>query len=287
MLNEGVIAGLIVMLCWGVGDFIQSIPIRSIGTPKTMYVRNILTILIVSNIGLYLYYQGQLSVTPLNLLIIVASSLFFILGYYMFMRGIEIGNLSVVSPISSSYSIITIILAIAILGESLPTVKLLLVCFMIVGVFLTSTDVKKIKNIRSEKGLKEALLSMVGLGLAFFTLGFASKHMNTLNIFIFASLSQAVLFLLLSVSKKGVVARVDLNVKLSSIFIIQALIVNLGWFAYIYGIGKNLVSIVTPLSSLFPGVTVLLALIHYKEKLVLNQKLGIGLILVSVVLIST
>jgi len=103
---------------------------------------------------------------------------------------------------------------------------------------------------------------------------------------VYVSFSQAIFFITLSVIKGGKIKRGDLNYKLLSIFIIQPVIVCIGWFAYIYGIGQDLVSIVTPISSLLPGVTVILALIFYKEKLVLNQKLGILGILVGVYLIS-
>ena len=202
------------------------------------------------------------------------------------MKGFEVGEVSLVSPISGSFSIITVILALLFLRESISIVKLSAVFLMIVGVFLTSTDITKIKSIKSQKGLKEALFAMIGFGLSFFILGFVSKRMNSLNIFIFASLSQALFFIVLSVMKRGLITKGDMNIKLSSIFIIHSLIVNMGWFAYIFGVGKDKVSLVTPLSSLFPGITVLLALLFYKEKLVANQKLGIIGILVGVFLIS-
>ena len=286
MIKQGIIAGLIVMACWGIADFLQSVPIRRIGTLKTMFVRNILTIFLVSPIGAYLFFNNQLSITLTNLSIIFVSSIIYILSYYMFMRGFEVGNVSLVSPISGSFSIITVMLALLFLGESLSIIKFSAVFLMLAGVFLTSTDIMKIRSITSQKGLKEALLAMTGFGLSFFILGFVSKQMNSLNIFIFASLSQAFFFIALSVMKRGLITKGDMNIELASIFIIHSLIVNTGWFAYIFGVGIDLVSLVTPLSSLFPGITVLLALLFYKEKLVTNQKLGIIGILVGVFLIS-
>lgn len=286
MTTEGILAGFGVMISWGIADFIQSIPIRKIGTPKTIFIRNSLTILFVGAMALYFYFDKQIIIKVTDFLVIITSSIAYIFGYYMFMKGFEIGNVSLVSPIGSSYSIITVLLALLFLNEKLPAVKLSAICIMIIGVLLTSTDIRKVKSITSQKGLKEALLSMLGLGIAFFILGFASKQMDILNIFIFASLSQAVLFIFLSLTKNGLVKMEEINFKISSIFIIHSLIVNMGWFFYIYGIGKNLVSLVTPLSSLFPAITIILALIFYKEKLVMNQKAGIISILFGVYMIS-
>lgn len=286
MTKEGILAGFAVMISWGIADFVQSIPIRKIGTPKTIFLRNCLTILFVGIIGLYFYFDKQITIKNADFLVIVSSSIAYVFGYYMFMKGFEIGNISLVSPIGSSYSIITVLLALLFLHEKLPLVKLFAILIMIIGVLLTSTDIREIKNITSQKGLKEALLSMSGLGIAFFILGLASKQMDILNIFIFASLSQAVFFIFLSLAKNGLVKKNDINFRISTIFIIHSLIVNMGWFLYIYGIGKNLVSLVTPLSSLFPGITVILALVFYKEKLVANQKAGIISILLGVYMIS-
>ena len=286
MIRSGIIAGLVVMLCWGVADFLQSIPIRKIGTPKTMFVRNILTLILVAFMGIYLFPDDRLSISVENLSILCISALIYVWGYYMFMRGFEVGTVALVSPIAGSFSIITVILALIFFQESLPFQKLAAVLVMIVGVFLTSTDISKIKSIQSQNGLKEALLAMLCFGVSFFILGFVSKKMNPLNIFFFVSLSQALFFVVLSVMKNGLITKADINGRLLVIFIIHSLIVNMGWLVYIFGVGKDLVSLVTPISALFPGVTVLLALIFYKERLVSNQKLGIFSILVSVFLIS-
>lgn len=286
MIKQGIVDGLAVMFCWGLADFIQSIPIRRIGTPRTMFIRNVLTVLLVFPITIFLYVDNQLAIHPLQLLIIILGSLLYVLGYYMFMRGFEVGNVSLVAPIAGSFSAMTVLLALVFLNESMSTFNLAAVFSMIAGVFLTSIDIRKIKNFRSQKGLKEALCAMTGFGLSFFVLGFISKQLDALNIFIFTTLSQALLFIVISVSKGGVVKKKDISLKLFWIFIVHSLFVNLGWFAYIYGVGKALVSLVTPISSLFPGITVLLAILFYKEQLVPNQKVGIVGILVGVLLIN-
>ena len=127
---------------------------------------------------------------------------------------------------------------------------------------------------------------MIGFGVSMFILGFVSKQMDSLTLFVYVTFTQAPFFIMLSLLKGGTLSRRDLNFKLSLILVIQPIIVNFGWFFYIYGISQDLVSVVTPISSLLPGVTVILALIFYKEKLVNNQKLGILGILAGVYLIS-
>ena len=286
MISTGVGAGLLVMLCWGCSDFMLSIPIRKIGTLKSMLARNIMTIILTIPVAVYLFFADRMSVTLPGFFIILTSSFLFTLAYYFFMRGFEIGSLSVVSPIGGAYSAVTVFLALVFLGESLSAMKLIAIVLMISGILFTSTDIAKIKNIRSQKGIKEALLAMIGFGVSMFILGFVSKQMDSLTLFVYVTFTQAPFFIMLSLLKGGTLSRRDLNFKLSLILVIQPIIVNFGWFFYIYGISQDLVSVVTPISSLLPGVTVILALIFYKEKLVNNQKLGILGILAGVYLIS-
>jgi len=245
-----------------------------------------MTIILTIPVAVYLFSADRMSVTLPGFFIILTSSFLFTLAYYFFMRGFEIGSLSVVSPIGGAYSAVTVFLALVFLGESLSAMKLIAIVLMISGILFTSTDIAKIKNIRSQKGIKEALLAMIGFGVSMFILGFVSKQMDSLTLFVYVTFTQAPFFIMLSLLKGGTLSRRDLNFKLSLILVIQPIIVNFGWFFYIYGISQDLVSVVTPISSLLPGVTVILALIFYKEKLVNNQKLGILGILAGVYLIS-
>ena len=90
-----------------------------------------------------------------------------------------------------------------------------------------------------------------------------------------------------SLYRKGMVTKKDLkNKKIQLIFFICGIIYTIAWIIVNYSISAGFVSIVTPISSLSPAVIVILAVIFYKEKLVLNQKIGILTILSGLFLIS-
>lgn len=65
-----------------------------------------------------------------------------------------------------------------------------------------------------------------------------------------------------------------------------ALFETLGFLAYASGILTSMVSLVTPIASASPAVTLLLARIFYKEKLEFNQKTGALLILAGIITLS-
>jgi uncharacterized membrane protein len=61
----------------------------------------------------------------------------------------------------------------------------------------------------------------------------------------------------------------------------------LGFFGRIMGIAIGLVSIVAPIASASPAVTVVLAQLFLKESLARLQKIGIALVTLGVVLLAT
>nr|WP_048055491.1 EamA family transporter [Methanotorris igneus] len=66
----------------------------------------------------------------------------------------------------------------------------------------------------------------------------------------------------------------------------SAIMIVLGSLLLYYGLYKGKASIVVPLSSIGPAITVILAVIFLKEQLTTNQIMGIFLILLGIILIS-
>ena len=282
-----IFCGLIVMMCWGIADFIQTIVIRQIGTPKTMVVRNILTLCIGLCLGTYLFTIHTLKFNPYAFGVIFASSSIYVLGYFMYMRGLELGMVSLVAPIASSFSIKTVLLSVVILRENLSTADLACIVLIVFGIFLLSTNLRKLRGIRNRAGLKEAILTMISFGLTFFILSLIPKNITTINIFLYSAISQSILFLALGLKMGGKVSSRNLSHNSICIFLCHSLLVNAGWFAYIIGSSQGKVSIIAPISSVFSGVTVLLALVFYRERLVLPQFVGIFFILSGIFILST
>ena len=75
------------------------------------------------------------------------------------------------------------------------------------------------------------------------------------------------------------------NKNLSAIVIIA--ILNLAaLLAYNLGVTYNYTTIVAPISAAAPAVTILLAILLLKEKLATDQKFGIILVLIGLILLS-
>ncbi|MBN2423305.1 DMT family transporter [Candidatus Woesearchaeota archaeon] len=286
MLSTGITTGLIAMFCWGIADFIQAIPLKKIGSIKTILIRSSLIFLFTFPLGIFLYFKGIIDISLSGFFLIILTSLIFVFASYTLVRGFEIGELSLVSPISSSFTIITVLLAVVFLKESLSSLKLLSIFIIIIGIILTSTDIKKVMHVHKTKGIKEALISMLLYGIYFFILGFISKSVDALNMYLFTSVFQSFFFILFCTFKKDKKSKFSIAKKHIFLLVLNTILLTAAWAVFNYGLSKSLTSIVTSISSLYPAVTVILAVIFFKEKLVLNQKFGILLILVGLFLIS-
>ncbi|WP_420234408.1 DMT family transporter [Pseudomonas sp. ABY48] len=284
-MDSGVFGGLMVMLCWGVSDFIQSLMIRQLGTAKTMLVRNIFTLAVASLLGAYLIISHQLRFDTNAVLIITCSSAAYVSGYYFYMRGCEVGNLSLVSPIASTYSLVTILFSIIFLHERLAPAAWIAVSIIFIGIVMTSGNI--FRSLRGgSQGFLQAILAMAGFGVAFFILGFSAKTLDVTNAFFYSALTQAVLFTSLALIRNGKLEKGDVTQRRGWIFFAHSLLVNAGWVFYIFASKVGDLSLVTPISSVYSGVTVLLAIAIYREITTVVQKVGIGTVLVGVFLLS-
>jgi len=302
----GLIAGLIAMLCWGIADFLQALVIRRLGSLKTMFFGNLLGIIITLIITFfYMKSGGIIYITPVTLGLIVLLGLIDVIAVYSFFRSFELGEVSIVTPISAAFSFVTVILAILFLGEKPSLLKIASIILIVLGIILASIDLRKLKNFKTAKGVKESLIALFLWGIYFFVLGFISRNLLpvylskynlplaegmkivAINIFIFTGIFNSLFMLLYPVLKKEIIKPADLKIKyMLLLFIINTFLYTLAWAAVNYGLVQEMISLVTPVSSLYPAITVILAVIFLKEKMVLNQKIGVLTILFGVFLIS-
>lgn len=197
------------------------------------------------------------------------------------------GNVSVVSPITSSWAVVTTLLASIIFKEILTPLQIVGIAIIFIGIFLASTKLKELKKSIKQgasNGVLEAVIAMFAWGLTY-TL---NKPLVDLAGPIMSILFIRILSFLFLFSWIGMV-RVKVTFPTKWIFLLligSGLLDVIGLITYNFGITTEFVSIVSPIAATFPAVTIILAYIFLKEKLVNNQKIGIVAILTGLVLIS-
>ncbi|MBI4043526.1 MAG: DMT family transporter [Candidatus Diapherotrites archaeon] len=203
-------------------------------------------------------------------------------GWGSFYKALGQGRVSVVSPIASSWGIVTFVLALIVLSEKITFTQIVLSLTIFLGVFLVSLNWKEVVTAfskRLESGAALALLAMVSFGVYGVLAKFVVDAMGVFYTVVFTRMvTLAFLFLIPSEPiKKG---------KTDSLFfllVIVGFLDVLGFLSFNAGLSVGLVSIVSAVTSAAPLVAVILAHMFLKERLHLYQYAGMLLIIVGFV----
>jgi len=281
----GIVFAITAMLSWGVADVFAKKAIDKVGY-KTSLLLNHLVALGPLIILAFLFSN----VPPISVglvLIAISAGILGIIGYVFLYRGFQKGNISVVSPISASWSIITTLLAIFLFQETLMPVQIIGIIAVFVGIFFASTNFAELKkSIRQGRssGVTDALISMIAWGITYTLLRPMSVAFGPIIALLFLRIvAITILFSWTGITK----TKISSPTRLIFLFIALAGLLDLlGFVAFNTSISTEFVSIVGPIAATAPAVTVVLAYFFLKEKVVNNQKIGIIAILMGLALIS-
>ncbi len=277
----GLMFGTLASICWGVGDYIAGGASRKVGEHLTL-----LAVLSVSVVGVALYTvpRGVAVPSPQGATLLVATSLVTLFGYLALYRAFRVGLLSLASGIASCNAIIPVILALVLLGERpLPWQYAGIVMVLAGAVMLSVLKGTPQPHQHRELGVAPALTAMVlfGLGLFGMKLSVDAAGADTL------ALTMRVIGVLvlggwLGVTGKLVMPPPEARAKLLFAGLLDAAALIL----FCEALSHTLLSLVAPISSTIPVVTVGLAYFLLHERLRFGQWLGLGLAILGITLVA-
>ena len=282
-----IVAGLTSMLFWGAGDFVAAILSRSIGN-----IRALLWTTIFGDLFIIIYAIITGALFDFNFkafFFAVAGGLLHTVGTLSFYKGFREGKVSLVAPISSGWSVILVLAGVLLYGEVLTSPQIGAVALVIIGSILASTDFRELftsSKVRfADPGIPYAFVAMFAWGIGWLFFNEAVKQVSWVvpNIVLASSI---IFFLLIYsfISKRSLSPPYGKNDWVKAIFIGCA---TMGaYISYSIGIEKYLTSLVGPLAAAYPLVTVVLAYLVLKEKIVLNQRLGMIGVIAGIILLS-
>lgn len=289
-MNNFVIAlvgGLLGMLGYGISDFAAKKAIDKIGNLKTLFYTQLLGV-----VFLLLYFVKDTTLPLINannIFAILIFGLFNTIGYLALYKAFEVGKLSIVSPISSSYAILAAIVSFVFFGEIFSTYKIAILSLILLGILLTAIDLKSLRDGLSKKdlleGVPEALTVLFIFGIyAPFWDKFISEPGWIFWVILIRLIMAAFLIIYQMIIKKN-----NLSVKGSKFFyllIFVSFFEAVGSFGSSWGyhFSVSTTSIVAAVTSTYPLVTAILAFTFLKERLAVNQYIGITLIIFGLVL---
>jgi len=282
----GILLGLLSACFWGLADFLAARVSRRSGAYRTLFYAQLIGW---SALSVLLLPQNQLPSASLGIwLLAVLLGLLNVIGSLAFYRALQIGIVSLVSPIASSFAAVTMILAL-IGGERPSAIQLaglVLTLISVVSIGRLSqarSNTQSIETSESSKGLGLAVLAALCFGFAMWLFDWTVPALGTIWP---TWIVRLIAMLLLAAFAPTFNQPLDLpNKSLWPMLLAIGLIDTSAFLIYSLAITTAFTSVVAVLSSLFSVVTVVLAQLLLRERLSRAQWLaligifsGVGLI---------
>ena len=147
VISTGVLLGLTSSLAFGLLDVLISFASRFIGLVLSLVLAQAISAAILL-MALIDAFASGLSIQALPMLLLLGGGLgainaFANLSLY---KGLALGPIALVSPISASYGLVTTMLAVVLFHEVLSPLQGIAISLVLVGIFLAATDGKRLTS---------------------------------------------------------------------------------------------------------------------------------------------
>lgn len=278
------IYGLVAALGWGVADILVALVARRIGSFVTVVVAQLAGILLFSALLL----APGLSLPPVRpaLAGLLLIGILGALSYVAFYRGLELGPISLVTPIAAGYAAVVIVLSLLFLKESVSATGLAGAAVTIGGVALASASPRAPEAARrpaGRGGVFYALLAMLGFGVSAFLVGIYSKDLGWFPATYVTRLASAVTLLVLLAPRRRLAP-------IPGWFLAGGALIGVldifGFASFARGSELGFVSITAAASVAYPTIPILVGVAWLHERPARRQWGGVVLVAAGLVLLA-
>ncbi len=283
-ISLGILFGILATISWGTADFFVARSVRKASVFKTFLWSQIIGAVLFIIIFSIFFKFPILSLTTIGVILI--SAFLSTIAYLSFYKGLQVGKVSVISPIAACWAVVTVILSIFFLNESLTAIQGIGVALAIIGAILTSFklhELLKLKLKNAAKGIKYALIAVLGWGIGFVLIDVLVTELKWFLPFFFMKIAVVLYLLLYSGARKS---NISFPKNVALFVVIIGVLEVIAFISYGIGVNSEYTAIVAPIGATFPMTTIILARIFFKERLEINQKWGIVAVLIGLVLLS-
>ena len=271
--------GLIPAFAWGVSDFLSAKSAQRFGALKAAFVINSLGALVyLVFYGLFLHFNT--SINSDGLIFALVGSVSFGLAQVSFFKSVALGPLSLVSPISSTYPLISLVVGLLLFNARVTFIQVIGILLIVAGVMVASGlwQTKK-SEMHSGRGPVIALGAAAGWGIGLGFIAHATTMMSWQNVFLIEQLvAPIVLLFVMPVIKGGeIIDRKSLIKLLNSPFVWGAGALQMtGLLTLNLGLANipTAVAMIVAISSCYPALTILIAFKHMRERTPMIPLLG-------------
>lgn len=279
-----ILAGLGGMFGWGTSDFFANAASEKIGHNKTFFWSQMAGLSLI--IVMLLFSHSNFAIAPLFIGLTIFAGTAYALGYLLFYKGFEIGNVSVVSAVVNLQVLFIIIISL-FRGQRLTPLQIPAIILLFLGVTIVSVNLNDLRHgtVSLLRGVKESLAASVIFGIFYWPLNeYIVEKYNWLSVGFITKFTAVIIVWLITKFKKQSLQikkrTAKLYILIAAIGMLEAIGVLSVTFGQAYGDGI----LVAPISSSLTVVTVALAMIFTKERITKMQALGILMVVSGIVM---
>ncbi|HUS56659.1 MAG TPA: DMT family transporter [Thermoplasmata archaeon] len=238
----------------------------------------------------FLLLRDSTEVTLYEGVVATLSCMVGISGYLFYFESIMDGQVAIAGTISAAFPVLTVIGAVALLSESLTGTQVLGVAVIIVGILTISYEPDpNAVNAVSKRSLMFAALAFFAWGAWSLSSKVAVDMVgpgNMLGFYIISSLTAPLIYSWIRHIRPADKLTDAPTRRAWSIGCVALALNVVGAFAYTFALEDGAASLVVPISSAYPIVTVLLAIAVLKERLNWVQAVSVVAIATGLVVIG-
>jgi transporter family protein len=269
------LSGLGGMFGWGIYDFLAGVYAKNIGPFKTFFWSQLAGLVFaVLLMGLY---SLTLDIPAVIIVYIGAAVLCYAAGYLLFMRGFEIGNISIVAAIMNLWAVFTMLIAFVFMGQRLTVLQSAGVLMIISGATLAALNRGDLRDagLGLSAGVKETVLGAFFFGVFWNISEVVTESIGWLPTTLFVKVGIILLLLVLSVLMKREIILSNTTPQTKWMLLLMG-ILEAGAVAVVnFGLSVGDAILITPIASALSVVTITMAVVFLREKITKLQGLGI------------
>jgi drug/metabolite transporter (DMT)-like permease len=281
----GILFALGALLSWGFGDFLIQLSARKFGDWIALFY-----ITIAGTVFLLPFVWKELTnvfTDPKSFWLLMLVSFIILFAALFDFEALRIGKISVVEPIYAFEIVITTTLASLIIREQPNLWQSILIGSLLIGIFLVSVkSFHHLRNIHMERGVFQAILATIGMGLVNFLFGVSARETSPMMVNWFTSLFLAAITLGYLIYKSRVREIASDWRKNRKLIASMCVFDNLAWVCFAWSTLTIPIAIATSISEAYIALAAGLGLIFNKEKLKGHQVFGMILAIASVIILS-
>ncbi len=269
----------------GIADLITIGLARKIGLISTGLWEKLLAVLIVTPYFLMNGSGFEIVFKYWDILILLAF--INLLSYLFLIRSLQIGPVSVIAPLTTLFSVVSLALAYLFLDERLTFSQVTVISVALIGAVITVFKPGKINLGSSNLGIGIVLgfFATLIIGAQFFVQGAISKEVGWFLGVYFPMMFSIFGFVPIAFYKREIPWQ-KINIKIIGLLLMTSSMKIGAFFLFSRGAELGSIGIVSVAHTTYPVIPIFAGVLLFKERLSYSQVLGIVLLLSSLAILS-